>query len=185
MQDAYLLDTTVASIAWDGQDPDHEKVRQNLADLGEASISVCVVTVAEVLYGLEVSPNIDRLRHAAVKHALWQYKIWDIDPHTSEVYAPLRGRLFEKYAPRDRKGRIKTKWPEDLREKTSAKELGIQENDLWIVSVAVQYDLNFVTMDKKMQRILDVATALYQYDLAIIWPQSSMTEGGPSGSSDA
>lgn len=169
MEDAYLLDTGIASVAWDGGHPNHSEIRQRLAALGEASISVCVITIAEVLYGLSVSPKVDRMRHDAVRHALWQYKIWDVDRHTAQVYAPIRGGLFEKYAPRDNRGRLKTKWPEDLRERTSAKELGIQENDLWIVSVAVQYDLLFVTMDKKMQRILDIANEVHGYDRIDIW----------------
>jgi predicted nucleic acid-binding protein len=169
MQDAYLLDTGVASIAWDGEHRAHHEIREKIAAFGEASISVCIVTIAEVLYGLEVSPHIDRQRHDAVKHALWQYKVWDIDRHTAQVYAPMRGRLFKQYAPRGRRGRLTTKWPEVLLESTSAKELGIQENDLWIVSVAIQYDLRFVTSEQKIKRILDVADETFGYDRALVW----------------
>lgn len=170
MQDAYLLDTAVASIVWDGDHPGHGAIRKGLAALGDASISVCAITVAEVLYGLAVSPNIDHRRHDAVKRCLWEYKVWDIDRHTAQVYATMRGRLFERYAPRDSRGRLQARWPEDLQDRTSAKELGIQENDLWIVSVAVQYDLGFVTTDRKMQRILDVATEVHGYNRAEVWP---------------
>jgi len=169
MKDAYLLDTSIASIAWDGGHPSHHKVRSRLAALGDVSISVCAITIAEVLYGLCVSPNIDRQRHDAVRQALQQYHVWDIARHTAEVYACIRGRLFELYAPRNKKGRLTAKQPEDLRDRTTAKELGIQENDLWIVSVAVQYDLCFLTSDRKMQRILDVAKEVHGYDRALIW----------------
>jgi predicted nucleic acid-binding protein len=169
MKDAYLLDTSIASIAWDGGHPSHHQTRGGLAALGDVSISVCAITIAEVLYGLYVSPSIDRQRHDAVRQALEQYHVWDVDRHTAEVYARIRGRLFELYAPRDRKGRLTAKQPEDLRDRTMAKELGIQENDLWVLSVAVQYDLRFLTSDKKMQRILDVAKEIHGYDRALVW----------------
>lgn len=173
MKDAYLLDTSIASIAWDGGHSKHLEVRSRLAALGDVSISVCAITIAEVLYGLCVSPSIDRQRHDAVRQALQQYHVWDVDRHTAGVYAPIRGRLFELYAPRDRKGRLTTKQPEDLLDRTTGKELGIQENDLWIVSVAVQYDLCFLTGDKKMRRILDVAKDIHGYDRALVWEITS------------
>jgi predicted nucleic acid-binding protein len=97
------------------------------------------------------------------------YKIWEINRHTTQIYAEIRGKLFDLYAPRDEKGRLTAKYPEDLLDRTTAKQLGIQENDLWIVSVAVQYDLHFITADKKLKRILDVAAAIQTYDHAEIW----------------
>jgi tRNA(fMet)-specific endonuclease VapC len=169
MQDVYLLDTTIASIAWDGGHPNHKYVRKRLADLGEDPITVCVITVAEVLYGLNVSQGADRDRHDAVRRAMLEYKIWDVDRHTAQVYANLRGRLFELYSPRDKRGRLTKKQPEELRDRTTGKELGIQENDLWIVSTAVQYDIRFITSDKKLERILDVAKEVRSYDRAEIW----------------
>lgn len=169
MQDVYLLDTTIASIAWDGGHPHHKYVRKKLADLGEDAISVCVITVAEVLYGLQVSQGVDHDRHDAVKRAMLQYKTWDIDRHTAQVYAEIRGRLFELYSPRDKRGKLTKKQPEELRDQTTARELGIQENDLWIVSVAVQYDIRFITSDTKLERILDVAYEIRSYDRADIW----------------
>ena len=51
---------------------------------------------------------------------------------------------------------------------TTSKELGVQENDLWIVSVAIQYDLRFITTDK-MQRIAEVAKRILDYDLIEVW----------------
>src|SRR5438128_113472 len=133
MNEAYLLDTSIASIAWDGRNRDHTEVRGRLRHLGDESISVCAVSVAEVEYGLCVSPNIDAERQAAVRTAMKQYKIWHIDAHTADYYGPIRGELFKRYSPRDRRGVLTKKRPEELRERTSAVELGIQENDLWIV----------------------------------------------------
>jgi len=66
------------------------------------------------------------------------------------------------------RNRLKEKRPEDLLDRTTSRELGIQENDLWIVSVAVQYNLRFITGDK-MDRILAAAKDVHAYDRAWIW----------------
>jgi tRNA(fMet)-specific endonuclease VapC len=168
MEDAYLLDTGVASIAWDVGHPKHEEMRSRLAALGSASIAVCSITLGEVSYGLEVTPAVDEARHHAVRQAMESYYIYNVDKHTVEVYAKLRGELFKQFAPRNMRGRLKTKWPEDLIDSTTSKELGIQENDLWIVSVAIQYDLRFITTDK-MQHIAEVAKRILDYDLIEVW----------------
>jgi predicted nucleic acid-binding protein len=66
-----------------------------------------------------------------------------------------------------------TKRPEALRETSSAREFGIQENDLWIVSVAVTHDLYLITRDTKLERILDVASRLFAYDRYEYWSAAS------------
>jgi tRNA(fMet)-specific endonuclease VapC len=89
-----------------------------------------------------------------------------VDKHTIEPYSDLRATLFKEYSPRDKRGRLQTKWPEDLQERTSAKELGIQENDLWIAAQAIQYNLVLITGDH-MSRLKEVsATLAYPLQLA-------------------
>jgi tRNA(fMet)-specific endonuclease VapC len=174
MSDAFLLDTSIASIAWDGGSEHHSFIRQQLASLDEDSISICAISVAEVEYGLLVSPAASPDRHAAVRSAMSQYKIWNIDRHTSTVYAPLRAELFRQHSPRNKRGVLTKKQPEELRDKTTGLDLGIQENDLWIVSVAIQYNLRFITKDK-MYRIHEAAKKVHSYDLIELWslPSSS------------
>jgi len=168
MQEAYLLDTGVASLAWDAGHSRHDEIRERLTSLGNASIGICSITLGEVAYGLEVAPNMHETRHRAVRKAMASYFVYAVDKHTASVYAKLRGELFKQFAPRDKRGKLKVKWPEDLVDNTTGKELGIQENDLWIVSVAIQYDLRFITLDK-MQRVFQVAKLVEEYDLGEIW----------------
>jgi tRNA(fMet)-specific endonuclease VapC len=176
MPDAYLLDTSIASIAWDGGHPHHTVVRERLADLGDDSISICAISLGEKEYGLQVSPGIDQERSNAVRKAMGQYNVWNIDRHTAEYYGLIRGELFKRYASRHKRERLKEKRPEELLDETSSRELGIQENDLWIVSVAVQYDLRFITRDKKIHRILDIARDAFSYDQAEVW---SLSDSAP------
>ncbi len=178
MSDAYLLDTSIASIAWDGDNKHHTFIRQQLASLDEDSISICAISLAEVEYGLLVSPAASPERHAAVRGAMSQYKIWNIDRHTSSVYAPLRAELFKQHSPRNKRGILTKKRPEELRDKTTGRELDIQENDLWIISVAVQYNLRFITQDK-MKHIREAAKKVHSYDLIELWSLPSTSPDMP------
>ena len=76
--------------------------------------------------------------------------ILPIDRHVSDVYGELRVALFERYI---RKG--KNKRPEQLIDPVTATEIGIDENDLWIVAQAITHNLTLVTNDK-MHRIFTV-----------------------------
>ena len=85
-----------------------------------------------------------------------RYRTLDVDRHTARTYAEIRANLFRTHSPKNRRGRLTKNYVEDLIDRTTGKELGIQENDLWIVSVAVQYNLTFVTGDR-MQRVIEAA----------------------------
>lgn len=170
MEDAYLLDTSIATIAWNSSHKQYLFVREKLAALGGDSISVSAISVAEVLYGQDVQPYPDIEHFQTVHEAMRKYKLRNVDQHTAEYYAKIRGELFRRHAPRDNRDRLKKRiQPEDLVDRTTARELGIQENDLWIVSIAVQYDLVFITRDKKIKRILEIAKDLFGYDRYKIW----------------
>lgn len=164
--DGYLLDTSVASRVWDGLNAHHAAARAKLEQLGDAPVFVSVVTMGEIEYGLNVSPAMDASRHSAVRNEMVGYRVLPIDHHTAAVYGEVRAELFTKYAPRNRRGRLTKKLPEDLVDSTTGKALGIQENDLWIVSVTVQYSLRLVTSDEAegMRRVLEAANYLDQVE---------------------
>ena len=119
---------------------------------------ISAVSVAESEYGLELVP-LDAKMKLDIRNAMATYTILSIDRHTAEIYGRVRAILFNSHAPRKQLDKVGTRYAEDLREFTSGKELGIQENDLWIVSVAVAYNLVFVTADRAggMRRIVDAA----------------------------
>lgn len=169
MDDLILLDTTVATAIWDLNHPAHSNFYARVSAFGESIVRISVVTVGEALYGLAVSPAAAPERHEAVKAAMSAYAAWPIDHHVAEVYAELRGRLFVRHSPRDVRGRLTKKQPEELIDQTTAKALGIQENDLWIISVAVTYNLRFITCDDSLSRILELATEHMDYTRAEIW----------------
>ena len=156
--EGYLLDTNIASWACHQGSTPHARVRARVDGLGDDVAFISAVSLAEVEYGLSLVPS-GVQEPANFRRATDMYKVLPIDRHTAEVYGSIRADLFRAYAPRDRRDRFASRYVEDLRERTSGKELGIQENDLWIVSVAVEYNLIFVTGDRGggMKTIVEVA----------------------------
>jgi tRNA(fMet)-specific endonuclease VapC len=148
--DGYLLDTNAASVLWDARHVDHAKIRSFLESVSSEPVWISIITLAEVEYGLKTAPDIDDDLQKNVREQMAKYlEVLAPDKHTIVPYSNLRAELFKLYAPRGRKGRLTKKWPEDLFERTSAKELhGTQENDIWIAALAIQYNLILVTDDR-------------------------------------
>ena len=164
--DGYLFDTNAVSALWNARHPEHDTVKTFFASVSQSPVWLSTIVLAEIEYGMKITPEMDidsqnQVRREMAKHPL----MLDIDKHTIGPYSDLRAELFKKFSPRDRRGRLTTKWPEDLIERTSAKELGIQENDIWIAAQAMQYDLTLVT-DDYMQRLVEISKSL-DYPLRI------------------
>lgn len=87
----------------------------------------------------------------------------EIGRTASIYYGQLRACLFKEYAPRSKRG--KGRWPEELIDPTTGRELGIQENDLWIAAQAIEYNLVLVSHDE-MRHIRHVADDLQVEDWA-------------------
>lgn len=165
--DGYLLDTTAASVLWDRRHREHSKIRGFLQKVADAPTWISIVVLGEIEYGLKIAPKMDEDRQGEVRRQMARFlRILDVNKHTIEPYSDLRAALFKKYSPRYKRARLRTTWPEDLRERTTAKELGIQENDLWIAAQAIQYNLVLITGDH-MRRLQEVSTDLdYPLQLA-------------------
>jgi tRNA(fMet)-specific endonuclease VapC len=167
--DGYLLDTNAVSILWNARHLEHDTVKAFFANVSQSPMWMSTVALAEIEYGLKIAPKMDIDSQNQIKREMSKCpQVLDIDRHTIGPYSDLRAELFKKYSPRNRRGRLRVKWPEDLIERTSAKELGVQENDIWIAAQAIQYNLILVT-DDYMQRLVEVSENL-DYPLQIaIW----------------
>ena len=153
----YLLDTNAASILGDAWHSHHKGIKAFLQNISQSPIWISVVVLAEIEYGLKIAPRLDTNRQNDVRKEMAKFLlVLDLDKHTVASYSDLRAELFKKYSPKDRKGRLTAKRPEDLIDRTTAKELGVQENDIWIAAQAIQYDLILVTEDY-MQRLVKVS----------------------------
>ncbi len=165
MQDSalegYLLDTNIASAASYEPNPHHQAVREKLAEIGKAPVFVSAVTVGEIQYGMDLARAQAARARAPIPtlaSVLTGYRILAINEQTARVWGQFRANIFDKHAPRKRRRR-RHRPLASLVDRTSDVDLGIQENDLWIVSAAVTHNLIFVTADQAggMRRIVDVA----------------------------
>lgn len=167
----YLLDTNATSILWDIRHREHKALRSFIEEKAQSPMWISTIVFGEIEYGLKIAPRKDENLQTEVRRRMSGFRlVLDVDKHTVEPYSDLRAALFEKYSPKDGKGRLKAKRPEELRERTTSKELGVQENDIWIAAQAIQYNLELITGDY-MRRLEQVSRKLtYPLQLAT-WRQ--------------
>ncbi len=158
---AYLLDTNIASWLLDAQHKKHADALGFVRNVGgDSYIFISRITVAEIKYGYKLYTNVDLARKQLIEQQMEKFHIREINRHTTEPYSDIRATLFQQFASKAKKGKATGRSPEELLDNTSGRELGIQENDLWIAAIAVQYNLILVTQDK-MKNIRQAIQSLY------------------------
>lgn len=164
-QKDYLLDTNIIRYIHEleagGQSSECQALKTRLESLPQnARIFLSPVTVGEVEYGIRVGPfdDPDKEKYKKLVKILTSYPCLGIDCDIARrYYSLLRARLYEKYAPKRKKGQsTRKKRLEEWNDPATSKELQIQENDLWISATAWAYNLILVTNDA-MLPILNIA----------------------------
>jgi tRNA(fMet)-specific endonuclease VapC len=144
----YLLDTNIVSYWFDGKCPQNGAVAGHVARLPPGTpLAISAVTLGEIEYGMRVrSADPDEIEAEFQAFILEQLpQVLDVTRTTRTYYGILRARLFERFAPSE--SRRKGRRPEQLTDPATGRELGIQENDLWIAAQAFEYNLVLVTND--------------------------------------
>lgn len=163
----FLLDTQTLNYWHDSNRAQHAAVKGNVDAIRNASQSldpkpkllVSVVTLGEIDFGQRVAlaPN-SAAQTAYLKFVREELpESLEVSSDAAAAYGELRARLFNKYAPGDK--RKPKMLPEQLVDPATAKELGIQENDLWIAAQAMAHGMVLVTNDR-MTRIREVAAGM-------------------------
>lgn len=139
----YLLDTNHCSRIIQG-DPN---VVNHAIAVGESNLATCVVVQGELIYMVEKSKqrqaNLER-----VTEFLHDIRIYPVDPVSANVYGQIKAALFEQFAPKETNKRRKA----DLR------NLGFDDNDLWIAAIAIRHQFTVVSADSDFRRIRKVIT---------------------------
>lgn len=151
--DGYLLDTQTIRYWFDTKSEQFPAVKAAAESRPAGSpLYVSAITLGEIEYGHAFNPAGAGTRRdefiAFVRQRLPQ--ILPVSKHTAEPYGRIRAKLAEKFPPPG--GWRKTVRVEQMYDPIAARELGIDENDLWLVSQAVERNLVLVTNDK-MARI--------------------------------
>ncbi|MBL8877840.1 MAG: type II toxin-antitoxin system VapC family toxin [Phycisphaerales bacterium] len=174
----FLLDTQTIRYWHDSACAQHATVSGNVAALRKLAMSlaikpkllISVVTLGEIEFGHQVAlaPN-PAAQAAYMKFVREELPAsWEVSEDAARAYGELRARLFNKYAPGDK--RKPKMLPEQLVDPATARELGIQENDLWISAQAMAHGMVLVTNDR-MERIRDVASGMNPGLLIQNWTQ--------------
>ncbi len=156
MQD-YLLDTNIIAYWFDTARPEHTKVvaRVNAARQPDPTTNyvprlyVSVVTLGEIEYGHRATLTPDPAKQAEyIKFVQEQCPdAREMTKHVAEQYGEMRAWLFNNCGPNAKKS--KAKRAEELVNPTTGKELGIDENDIWIAAQAKTHNLVLVTHDSR------------------------------------
>ena len=153
----YLLDTNILKYWYDLNCAEHSKVSARVyiarqPDPTTQYISrffISVVTLAEMHYGHRVTLNPDHAKQTAYEHFVRTQcpNALEMTEHVAEEYGTLKAWLFNNCGPTAKKSKVKR--AEELVHPITGKELGIDENDLWIAAQAKTHNLVLVTNDSK------------------------------------
>jgi predicted nucleic acid-binding protein len=146
MTDGYLLDTNVISVLANSRHPQHAEFQRKARDLRHVWLPV--VAIAEIEFGMAKSTTIDELQRQALHRFFERFpQALPFGSNTVEPYSLLRAQLWQNCATALKRGH-KEKLPEDLFDRVSGKQLGIDERDLLIASIAAEHRLILITRDQ-------------------------------------
>ena len=160
----YLLDTNILGFWYDARRTENVKVVSRVSSARKpdpttgyvSRLFVSVVTLGEIEFGSRVSHVPDPAKQAeylAMDAAKKKFveeqcpEFLEITKHVAEQYGEMRAWLFNNCGPNAKKS--KAKRAEELVNPTTGKELGIDENDIWIAAQAKTHNFVLVTHDSR------------------------------------
>ncbi|MBA3924461.1 MAG: type II toxin-antitoxin system VapC family toxin [Nostocaceae cyanobacterium] len=134
----YLLDTNHCSRIIFGE----SKVIHQLQEHNSAGVATSVIVRGELLYMVQKSKQ----KAANLKQViafLETVNLYPINGSVADVYGNLKGKIIQQLGPKDKA----------KRRKFTVQDLGFSDNDLWIASTALHYNLTVVSTDSDFIRI--------------------------------
>ncbi|MDX6767425.1 MAG: type II toxin-antitoxin system VapC family toxin [Candidatus Methylacidiphilales bacterium] len=163
MSDVYLLDTNVISDLTDETRTGHASLNARFASVQD-QVLLPSMAVGEIRFGFAKAPNLRPDKRATINTFIARFDQVPFDKDCVEPYAIVRAELFKMHGtPDGKRSKFIEKHPEDLAEKITGKELGIDEPDLIIASIAMAMNLILVTSDAKlgMNRVKEAAENVF------------------------
>lgn len=159
--DGHLLDTNIISALVSPKNSRHAEIKQKVQNLSHVWLPV--IAIAEIEFGMAKTDKPDEMQRNEIRRFFREYpQPLGISNNTIEPYALLRAQLWRMHATPDKRGH-KEKLPEELFDKVTGKQLGIDERDLLIASIAAENGLILATNDRNagMVRIEEAAKQLH------------------------
>ncbi len=172
MRDAYLLDTNVICALADANHANHIPVRQHFQQVDPQIVLLPTMAVAEIEFGMARAANVKPEKREELRQFIRRFEQLPFDENAVRPYSIVRAELWKMHGKTRPKGkRLEPEWveyhPEQLCDKVTGDELGIDEPDLIIASVAMAQNLVLVTNDGRagMPRVKEAAEKAYQAGL--------------------
>ena len=153
----YLLDTNILRYWYDDRCSQHAKVLARVQTVCQPDpetqyvprLFVSVVTMGEIEYGHRYAKRPNVSEQAKYQTFVRQQcpEPLEIITHAAESYGEMKAWLMNSFSPktmRTRAARLK-----QLIDPATTEELGVQENDVWIATQAMTFNLVLVTHDHK------------------------------------
>ena len=138
----YLLDTNQCSQIINN----NPKILYKLTTLDPDDIlATSAVVCGELMYMAEKSARKSE-NILIVRSFIENITVISIDRKVFDTYASIKAKIFDKFAPKDKRQRRKYKF----------EETGFPENDLWIADTAIAYNATIVSIDSDFERMLEV-----------------------------
>jgi len=168
--DSYLLDTGVVSCLIDEDNVHHKWMRDQVDKIvAGGDVYICGITIAQIEYGLRLADAIHHVDANNIRNALVGFETIPMGTELMRQYGIIRAGLFRRYAPRTPQGarhRGATR-ASQLMDDTNDLQLGIQENDIWVVAEASLHSLHLLTtgLGRGKERIVDEARRAVGWNL--------------------
>ena len=134
----YLLDTNHCSLIL----LQNALILQQIKRVGEVNIATTIITVGELAFMAENSRNPEE-NLSCINKFLEDIRFYFIDQETAQVYGKIKADLIKEFGPKQK----------SKRKTTRITQLGFDENDLWIVAIAIRNQLTLVSADSDFLRI--------------------------------
>lgn len=165
MPEVYLLDTNVICALADATRPAHATAVRRFETCGQ-NVLLPSLAVGEIEFGMQKAPNVRPDKRQELRTFIARFAQLPFDEHCVPPYAAVRAELWRANgtSERSKPHRHKERRPEDICDKVTGAELGVDEPDLLIASIALALNLVLVTGDQNvgMSRVKEAADAVFR-----------------------
>ncbi len=154
-----LLDTNI----WSGWFRNESYIISEIQKIvSNSRLYLSAIVWGEVIYGAHVNPKFSFEEYSEFISGYKPYS-FPIDKAVAQEYGKLKASLFESKS--EKTLRLSDPRASQLESPIPSKLMGVDENDLWIVSEALAYNLILITADKRMLHLLEIAPKELEYKI--------------------
>jgi len=161
----FLIDTNIWSYWFDqGREPQHSNVMKRVHELKQTRegkqatfrVWISAITWGEIEHGYQALKGQAQILEVKFRQFMQDISpaVLAVDRHVAQEYGRIKALCFDRFGPQKEK-KSKRLRLNQLIDPISGRELGIDDNDLWVVAQAVTRNMTLVS-DDKLRRIRKV-----------------------------